>query len=438
MAEIGSLPTPGQKPWNLNPAITAINAELEGRLSDENLNATIEELAPLKVDFIRRAGEAVLTNGDVVLLGRFAHAAAATATNVIMGGAGNTENVVGGNLDNVLEAGESAAGKPSNLAGAAPLTGQNNGNWNALLGGYDIVVRGWANIVAGHHLKVTDDANHCHIGGGSYHSVAAAVAYATISGGTMNILGTGATGGTIAGGLRNSLTGASATIGGGQDNTVAGARATVAGGRNHVASAESSAIGGGQDNTASGTNTSIMGGRNNTASGIGAAVTGGGYNTASGTYSRAGGRGAVASHGQDAFASQEFATPGDAQTIRQIIKRQTTDATASDLYDTAGLTPTCPENTSWAIRTRVIARRTETSVDTAAWDVTIVVHRGVGNTGAIIGTATVTALGASAGAATWTCTVSTHSDGRVRIIGTGEAGKTIRWVGSQEIVQVKQ
>ena len=45
MADIGSLPTPGQKPWNLNPAINAINAELEGRLSDENLNATVGAVA---------------------------------------------------------------------------------------------------------------------------------------------------------------------------------------------------------------------------------------------------------------------------------------------------------------------------------------------------------------------------------------------------------
>lgn len=39
MADIGSLPSVGQKPWNLNPAIQAINAELEGRLSDGAINA---------------------------------------------------------------------------------------------------------------------------------------------------------------------------------------------------------------------------------------------------------------------------------------------------------------------------------------------------------------------------------------------------------------
>lgn len=40
MADI-SLPTPGQKPWSLNPAILAMNAELNGRLSEAGLQSTI-------------------------------------------------------------------------------------------------------------------------------------------------------------------------------------------------------------------------------------------------------------------------------------------------------------------------------------------------------------------------------------------------------------
>lgn len=39
MADIGSLPTPGQKPWNLNPALLALNAELEGRLSEDSVES---------------------------------------------------------------------------------------------------------------------------------------------------------------------------------------------------------------------------------------------------------------------------------------------------------------------------------------------------------------------------------------------------------------
>jgi hypothetical protein len=50
MADIGTLPTPGQKPWNLNPAIEAINeessanaAEIAGRLSDESLDSKVAQ-----------------------------------------------------------------------------------------------------------------------------------------------------------------------------------------------------------------------------------------------------------------------------------------------------------------------------------------------------------------------------------------------------------
>lgn len=42
MANI-NLPTPGQKPWNLNPAIAAMNSELNGRLSEENIDILVGE-----------------------------------------------------------------------------------------------------------------------------------------------------------------------------------------------------------------------------------------------------------------------------------------------------------------------------------------------------------------------------------------------------------
>lgn len=40
MADIGNLPQPGQKPWSLNPAITAMNDELNNRLGSTGLNST--------------------------------------------------------------------------------------------------------------------------------------------------------------------------------------------------------------------------------------------------------------------------------------------------------------------------------------------------------------------------------------------------------------
>ena len=42
---LGLLPSLGDKPWNLNPAITAITSELTGRLSDDSIAAMVAESA---------------------------------------------------------------------------------------------------------------------------------------------------------------------------------------------------------------------------------------------------------------------------------------------------------------------------------------------------------------------------------------------------------
>lgn len=47
MADIGNLPSPGQKPWSLNPAITAINAEVEQATSAILTKASDSEVVKL-------------------------------------------------------------------------------------------------------------------------------------------------------------------------------------------------------------------------------------------------------------------------------------------------------------------------------------------------------------------------------------------------------
>lgn len=56
MADIGNLPQPGQKPWSLNPAITAMNDELNGRLGVTSLNSTFAPLDP-GYDIVILAGQ---------------------------------------------------------------------------------------------------------------------------------------------------------------------------------------------------------------------------------------------------------------------------------------------------------------------------------------------------------------------------------------------
>jgi hypothetical protein len=379
--------------------------------------------------FKRRAAGGVTTTGDVVLLGSHAYAPTDIATAMVAGGGVVNENVIGGNLSNVDTA-------TSNLTGAPTLTGV-NGNWNFLLGGYDTVVNGWANSVVGFHCKVDLDANHCTIGGGSRQIVDASASYNTVSGGTGNH--TGGASSTIGGGTTNTATGNNSTVGGGNTNQTTASSATVGGGSTNTASGANSTVGGGNSNVASGSSSTVTGGLQSTALGTAATVPGGRANYAQADYSTAQGYGAVAvQFGEEAHGSTFFAAPGDAQSSSMELFRQTTDATASDLRLNNAAPPTCPENTTWIFRAMVVARRTDTTGDNAAWTVTGAYKRDVGGTGAMVGTPTVTSIGATAGAATWTVTTGSFSAGNPRIIATGEAAKTIRWVCKFEIVQVQQ
>lgn len=365
------------------------------------------------------------TDGDILILGSHAYntrhdSTADVGTGIVAGGGPAVyENVVGGNVANVNTA-------TSNLTGAATLTGE-NGNWDFILGGYDNVVNGWACIVTGFHVKVGVNANHITVAGGSIHTVADSTAYGTIGGGTSNqVSGNNPT---VAGGNANQATANGATVGGGQTNIASGSTSTIAGGTTNTANNSSATISGGSTNTASGNSASIGGGLTNSATATGATVPGGRDNVASGNYSLATGRQAVATEsGMHAHAQAAFATAGDAQVNRWCLKKQTTDATASNLEADTGAPPVIPENTTWAFSALIVARRTDVDGDNAAFKVEGCFKRDAGSTAAMVGTPTVTALGASAGAATWTVTTGSFTAGTLRLIVTGEAAKTIRWV----------
>ena len=387
--------------------------------------------APTQVTYVTgRAGAGTYTAGNIVTIGDYAkHTRADAGTSLVAGGAPNYENVVGGNISNVDTA-------TSNLTGAPTLTSE-NGNWNFIHGGYDTVVNGWANCVTGFHTKVDVNANHCTIGGGSRNTANAAASYGTIGGGTGGTIdGASAT---IGGGSTNTATGNNSTVAGGNTNQATASASTIGGGSTNTATGNTSTVAGGYSNTASALSSSVIGGQTNAASGVGSTVPGGRSNYAQGDYSSARGYGSIATqYGEDAHASIFFAAPGDAQSSSVQLFRQTTDATASDLRINNAAPPTCPENTTWMVRAMVVARRTDTTGDNAAWTVTGTYKRDVGNTGAWVGTPTVTSVGASAGAATWTVTTGSYSVGNPRIIVTGEAAKTIRWVSKFEVVQVQQ
>lgn len=376
-----------------------------------------------------RAGAGSYTQGDVLTLGSFAFITRGdVGTSVVAGGgSGNQENVVGGNLANVDTAN-------SNLDAAPTLTGS-NGNWNFLLGGYDTVVNGWANIVHGYHAKVGLDANHNTMSGGSRHEFTAGASYGSIGGGTLNKVS--AINATVAGGNNNQATGNGATVGGGQTNKATASGSLVAGGVSNTASDANATVAGGSTNTASGNSSTVLGGLTNTASATGSAVFAGRDNTASGPYSVASGRGAVASEAHmQAHGSAPFATPGDAQINRWVLKQVTSTAAAANLGANTGAPPVIPENTTWAFNALISARTVGVANEAAGWEVRGCFKRDTGSTAALVGTPTVTLLGATSGASTWTVTVASYSVGTLRLIVTGQDSKTIRWVAELRSPQV--
>jgi len=414
--------------------------------------------------FVQQAAGGVLANGTNHIIGEDGTNAIAsdvgTAT-VLGGGSPNYENVIGA---------ASTANVNTSTSNLPTATGT-GANWSVIVGGYDNVVNGSACVVSGYHNKVESTASHATISGGSIHSIGAGIDYATISGGTENtvtgdwavvgggVRNTAAQGATNSGGIENTASGTASVVGGGEDNVASGAQSTVgggnvnqatgttttiAGGKTNSASGTSSVIGGGQNNTVNQNQATIAGGTNNTASGISATVGGGQYNTASGTAATiVGGRentasGAAATAiGREAKADQEtmvafgggkFSANGDAQGIKFVARRQTTNGTASEVLLNAAQRMVVPDDTTWAFTGVVVARRTDANNESAGYKIEGVIDRNSGaGTVALVGTPTVTVLGEDTAA--WDVTVSADTSyGSLKVAVTGEASKTINWV----------
>ncbi len=101
--------------------------------------------------------------------------------------------------------------------------------------------------------------------------------------------------GTIGGGLANS-SGKFAAVGGGQSNRATNEHATVSGGSNNVVSGNGGTVAGGSFNKVSGTYSAACGGYSNASKGGYATACGGLYNSAKGDYSFAAGYSAKANH----------------------------------------------------------------------------------------------------------------------------------------------
>jgi hypothetical protein len=232
-------------------------------------------------------------------------------------------------------------------------------------------------------------------------------------------------------------------------NTKATYQYAHASGRNSVSSGYCSYAQG--DAATANTDAAHAEGSGTTASGIASHAEGSSC-VASGTNSHAQGAYAVASRrGQHAQGMVYFSAAGDAQANTFMTGALTTDATPLPLYfystDTsATLTGantnvlTIPVNRAHQFRIGVVARRSDVSGDAAGWTFTGLIARGSsGNSAAFVGTTQVQTWGTSSAAA-WDVTVSIDTtdatNNYLKIVATGEAAKTIRWVARIETVEV--
>lgn len=270
-------------------------------------------------------------------------------------------------------------------------------------GAHVSVVGGFDNVAGGLSSKIISDHSHTKIGS----------THGAIYGGAYNVIGPASDFSFIAGAY-NTVNGDHSTATG-RGNTVHGANASADGFSNTIAA-------GAPGGSASG-NTNIVNGAYGRAHGQECQVDLQ-YGRALGQYARS------RFAGQEARASGRFAAQGDAQASRIVLHRQTTDATTVTVGWGAGSTSyQLQPNQSAAFEFLVVARAVGTA-DTAAWKITGCYSRGATGTPTAIGTPTVTALGASAGAATWTAVLTTDSAGGINVRATGEAAKTIRWVAN--------
>ncbi|MDB5412264.1 MAG: hypothetical protein JWR10_599, partial [Rubritepida sp.] len=223
--------------------------------------------------------------------------------------------------------------------------------------------------------------------------------------------------------------GPNSTIAGGQSNTASNSNTVVAGGSLNVSSGNTSAIGGGANNVASATTSTVSGGAANTADGGNAWIPGGRNATTRGLVGRA------------AWASGAFTIQGDAQSGEHLLRRVTTDATATrltgdSLAQASNNTVNLPNSGTYMLRLLVVAQQTGgtagTAGDCAGWELTALVKRGASAAATVLvggSGSSVAPLHASAAAATWRLGLAADTTaGGLALTATGEANKTVRWV----------
>ena len=138
-------------------------------------------------------------------------------------------------------------------------------------------------------------------------------------------------------------------------------------------------------------------------------------------------------------ASGRFASNGDAQTGRYLLRGTTISSAPQELFidGTSGSVKlVLPDNSTWTFKITITGHRTDIGDGRAGYTAAGVIYRGSGaDTTSIQGSVNKTVLAESN--PTWDININADStNGALRISATGENGKTIRWVALVETVEI--
>lgn len=264
-------------------------------------------------------------------------------------------------------------------------------------------------------------------------SSTSAVAIGRNSGGSGSQAVTGAGAMALGGSYASGTDSFAAAIGNNTSTYGATGATSVAIGNLNKATNSNGIVLGGQSNSSTGIYGIVLGGTGNTASGTYGVVIGGQSSTASGTYSVAiGGYAVSAIDGKYAYACGRFAANGDSQAGTFVLRRVTTDATATVLTTDNSAAGTAnqvilPNNSAYAFTGTVIAKQSG-STNASSWKVEGMIVRGANAVSTTLVASTVTAISNVPG---WTLALSANTtNGGLAITATGAAATNIRWVAT--------
>jgi len=209
---------------------------------------------------------------------------------------------------------------------------------------------------------------------------------------------------------------------------------------------------------ATGQNGAAIGGTTNTASGSFSFAAGPSSNVASGMFSVAigdaceattnnafalGHDGKSVTQGKFAYGSGKFSTVSDAQTGTFVLRRATTDATATQLTTNNGGAATTnqiilPNNSAYSFSGTIVAReQASAGSDYASWEIKGALLRDANAASTVLGNGIQNKMYATSGASAWAIALTADTtNGGLKIEVTGAASTNIRWVATVNTSEV--